>query len=134
MKQNLLMKFTVAIVAIVFLGGCKFYFNESDYLGTYTGSFDSDTTTYKDCNGTLIITDAGDFKADMQLVSDSNPTFYFTNVTIQRGFSLVSQELRFYTSGSYGAGGGINRTNHSAYLLYQSGPSYYDFTFYGNRQ
>jgi hypothetical protein len=126
-------KFSLSIIAIflvVFLGGCKFYFSESEYLGTYVGSFTSDTPLYKSCGATLILTDVGDHFVNLELMTDSNPTFYFTNLQVDRGHFIASADLRI-DGGNVDAW--INRNTHYiAFVHYSS--SYYDYRFDGTRQ
>jgi len=126
--------FLILLVAIVTTASCKFYFSESDYLGTYNGDFDSETTIYKTCSGQLVILDAGENLVDMELMTDSNSTFYFSNISVNRGYSLGSESLILEDAGSYGVGASVNRTTHDLYLYYYSGSSYYDYSFRGTRQ
>jgi hypothetical protein len=134
MKNNPLLKFGCILFSFAFLTGCKFYFSEDEYLGTYTGYFEAKETTYKSCNGELIITDVGDFKVNIELITDSNPTYYFTNVSVDRGYSLYSDQLRLSDDVTYGVGGYVHRINHSIYFNYHNQPSNYDYFFRGDRQ
>jgi hypothetical protein len=134
MKNNRYLITGGVIFALLLLTGCKFYFNEDEYLGTYNGYLESNVVTYKSCNGQLIITDAGDFKVNMELITDSNPTYYFTGISVERGYSLSSQYLNFYDNITYGVDAEVNRINHSVHLSYYDGGSYYDYYFNGDRQ
>src|SRR5687767_8775058 len=83
----------VAMLTITCFNSCKFVFSESEYLGTYPGNFESETPVYKSCNGQVILIDAGNNMVNLELVTDSNPTFYYNNLTVQRGYSLYSSDL-----------------------------------------
>jgi len=114
--------------------GCKFYFNESEYLGTYYGDFTTEVTAYKSCSGQLVLTDVGDNLVDMELITDSNATLYFTNIKIERGYSLGSSSLNFVDPGTYGVDGAVSRTTHYLYFSYYTSPTYSDYSFKGTRQ
>src|SRR5688572_2169649 len=105
----------ILMVGVISVSGCKFVFSESEYLGVYPGDFESVTPVFTSCEGHVNIIDVGDNLVNLELVTDSNPTFYYSNLTVERGNFFNSEYLTIRGLGAaydedirvY-----INRTNH----------------------
>lgn len=78
----------------------------------------------------MVLTDAGDNLVSIEVITDSNATFYYTNVSIQRGYSIGSSSLQI-EGGSQGYGG-ISRVTHSIYFYGEESTSS-GYRFYGSR-
>jgi hypothetical protein len=123
--------FAIGIFITLCFGSCKFYFNESEYLGTYAGSFETETILYKSCNGHVNIIDVGDNLVNLELVTDSNPTFYYSGVKVERGNWLNSSDLRI-TDNNLNVY--ISRTTHDITFYNYGSSGYYEYSFGGTRQ
>lgn len=122
--------FLAFISTVLFLPGCKFTFEESEYLGTYTGELRSNSSLYQTCNAQAIVTDVGEELIDVELASDSNSTVYFTSLQVKRGISLVSHWLYVSTSALRII---FDRNTHYMSLTFYNGGSYYVYSFSGTR-
>jgi hypothetical protein len=122
--------FFILILCILCFSSCKFFFNESEYLGSYPGYIESEIPALKTCDGQVILTDVGDNVVNIELISDSNATMYFNNLKVERGYFLNSADLRIDATNIRIW---ISRTNHDMTFRHDDG-STYDWSFYGTRQ
>jgi len=129
MNKNLFKPISVCLF-LIFLQSCKFSFEESEYLGTYIGDFTSKTSLYVDSDAQIIVTDAGENLIDIELTSTLNPTFYFTNLEVTRGFGLTSHLLRV---NSQDLSIWFNRNTDHISFVYYGNSSYAEYYFYGTR-